>query len=171
MHEYMKVNDRSGHITNNYWGAIGIDGPVTPLVTINGRFNSQQYMRILRTHLIPQMQRFANAGAPRIFMQDNSPVHTAENVMNFFSRQNFVVMDWPAKSPDLNPIENVWSMMEIGWPAIHPRNQINLHTVVQDRWRDLSTNQGMYFYSLSILGKITIDFFDALLIRSICFNF
>lgn len=142
MPEYMKVKDRSGHITNNYWGAIGIDGPVTPLVTINGTLDSHKYMRILRTHVIPVMQGFQDNIDPKIFMQDNSKVHTANNVMQFFSRQNFAIMDWPPKSPDLNPIENVWAMMETGWPPIHPRNQATLHTVVQERWRAVGLNQG-----------------------------
>lgn len=103
MDDYMKVKDRSGHITNNYWGGISIDGPVTPLVQINGPFNSQAYLSILRRHIVPIMERFEADGEPCIFMQDNSPVHTANNVMNFFSNQHFQLMDWPAKSPDLNP--------------------------------------------------------------------
>lgn len=79
-------------------------------------------------------------------MQDNSPVHTANNVMNFFSNRNFELMEWPPKSPDLNPIENVWSLMENGWPAIHPRNAANLHAVVQERWQLVGQRQGNYFY-------------------------
>lgn len=140
-HEYLKVNDRSGRITNNYWGAIGYDGPVTPLVTINGRFDARKYMAILRAHVIPVMDGFEDDGAPRIFMQDNCPVHKAAVVMALFSRQRFQLMDWPAKSPDLNPIENVWAKMEYGWPTIHPRTTENLHDVVQQRWREMSANQ------------------------------
>lgn len=71
---------------------------------------------------------------PRIFMQDNCRIHTARNVMAWFSRQNFELMEWPAFSPDLNPIENVWSFMENGWPQIHPRNAITLDGVVKERW-------------------------------------
>lgn len=153
MPEFMKVKDKSGHITNNYWGAIGIDGPVTPLVSITGPLNSHKYMRIIRAHIVPVMQRFAANNEPKIFMQDNSPVHTAHNVMNFFSNQNFELMEWPPKSPDLNPIENVWSAMERGWPMIHPRNADNLHAVVQDRWQIVGQNQGMlllYFISNNV---------------------
>lgn len=143
MAEYLKVNDTSGRVNNMYWGAIGINGPVTPLVSIDGSMNSQRYMRLLRAEIVPVMRSFANNNQPKIFMQDNSPVHTAENVMQFFSRQNFTVMEWPPKSPDLNPIENVWSRMENGWPPIHPRNKATLHAVVQDRWQTVGSNQGI----------------------------
>lgn len=137
---YVQEIQRSGRITNNYWGAIGYEGPMTEIVRISGHFNSYQYMRIIRTHVIPLMDRF---GQPRVFMQDNSPVHTAGRVMALFSRQNFDLLDWPPLSPDLNPIENVWSYMENDWPPIHPRNEQTLDAVVQERWNDLRTNPGV----------------------------
>lgn len=143
--EYLMVNDRSGRITNNYWGAIGYDGPMTPLVRIEPNFNSQQYMRILRTHVTPMMNRFEDDGAPRIFMQDNSGIHRAANVMAYLSGQRYELMNWPPKSPDLNPIENVWSKMENGWPQIHPRNEETLHQVVQERWNALLTDERKFF--------------------------
>lgn len=91
----LQMTSRSGRITNNYWGVIGYDGPLTDLVRIEGKFNSHKYMRVLRTHLLPIMQDIA---APRIFMQDNSPIHKARNVMALFSCQDFEVLDWPALS-------------------------------------------------------------------------
>lgn len=143
--EYVKLADQSGRITNNYWGAIGSEGPVTPIVRIVGRFNSKRYKRILRTNVIPMMNNFEQERTPRIFMQDNSPVHTSATVMALFSRKRFELMDWPPKSPDLNPIENVWSKMEYGWPQIHPRNEENLHAVVEERWNALGADAGKFF--------------------------
>lgn len=143
--KYLKVVDRSGRITNNYWGAIGYEGPVTPIVRIEGRFNSNGYMRILRSHVIPIMDQYEDDGAPRIFMHDNSPIHTSAAVMAYFARQHFELMAWPPKSPDLNPIENVWSKMEIGWPEIHPRTEENLDAVVQERWNAQSQRKIFFF--------------------------
>lgn len=164
MPEYLKERDRSGRITNNYWGAIGYEGPLTNLIEIEGRFNSVRYARVLRRNVIPMMNRFLEDGAPRIFMHDNSPVHTADVVMTLLSRQRFEVMDWPPKSPDLNPIENVWSHMEYGWPQIHPRNAENLHAVVQDRWnalhnepRECLLSFPVFFMHLSFLYHFSMD--------------
>lgn len=137
--KYLQITSRSGRITNSYWGAIGREGPLTDIVRIEGNFNSSKYIRLLRTHLQPMMQ---NSDHPRIFMQDNSPVHTSQLSMAWFSRQNFELLDWPPLSPDLNPIENVWSFMEKGWPQIHPRNADTLDAVVQERWNMLRNDQG-----------------------------
>lgn len=143
--ENLVVKDTSGHITHNYWGAIGIEGPVTPIVRIEGRLTAPKYMReIVRAHVIPMMETFEDNDDRRIFMQDNAPQHTAAATMALFSRQQFELMEWPPKSPDLNPIENVWARMVYGWPQIHPRNDENLHAAVVERWRSVGERDQMF---------------------------
>ena len=45
-------------------------------------------------------------------MQDNDPKHKAKSVIGWLEEQDFSVMNWPAQSPDINPIENVWSQVK-----------------------------------------------------------
>ncbi|KAK4327926.1 hypothetical protein Pmani_001617 [Petrolisthes manimaculis] len=48
-----------------------------------------------------------------IFMQDNCPVHKARVVQCWFEErmEQIEFLPWPALSPDLNPIENVWAQI------------------------------------------------------------
>lgn len=135
--QYVKTERLSGRISACYWGAIGINGPVTDLIKINGRFDSHKYMHVLRNHVIPILR-----DTTQIFMQDNSPVHTAGRVMALLARQNFETLDWPPLSPDLNPIENVWSYMIRDWPLMQNRTDNALDELVQRRWNELRNNPG-----------------------------
>ena len=48
-----------------------------------------------------------------VYVQDNAPPHTARDTAAFLDQQDVEVMDWPARSPDMNPIEHVWDLMSV----------------------------------------------------------
>ncbi|GFT66312.1 transposable element Tcb1 transposase [Trichonephila clavipes] len=89
------------------WGGIGYHSH-TPLVRIAGIFNSQRYIsEVLQPVALPYLKGLATA----IFQQDNARPHVARIVQRFFVNHQIELLPWPARSPDLSPIENMWSMV------------------------------------------------------------
>ncbi len=50
-----------------------------------------------------------------IFQQDLAPTHTAKGTKSWLNDHGVGVLDWPANSPDLNPIENQWVLSRGKW--------------------------------------------------------
>ena len=79
------------------------------MTKIEGRFTADQYIEILEEVMLPSVRQYALPYPERIiFMQDNCPIHKARVVNRWFQEQRDIeLLDWPSRSCDLNPIENV----------------------------------------------------------------
>ena len=91
----------------NLWGLFSKEK--CDLFLVSNHFKSQEYRELLEISVFPEI----NQVKPNfIFMQDNAPIHKANIVTEYLKNKKVIVFDWPPRSPDLNPIENVWAEMQ-----------------------------------------------------------
>ena len=78
---------------------------------------------------------------PAVFMQDNAPYHATKSVKTFLSEDDVTVMGWPAQSPDMNPIENVWKLLNERTKQKNQRNIEELWTNLKGEWEKISVDE------------------------------
>ncbi|GFW97417.1 transposable element Tcb2 transposase [Trichonephila clavipes] len=78
---------------------------------------------ILQPHVLPLMQRLPGG----IFQQDNARPHIASVLQDCL--HTATTLPWPARSPDLSPIEHIWD--HLGWRVWHPTSLNELEAKLQ----------------------------------------
>jgi len=89
------------------WGCMGWNG-VGHLAEVEGRMNADQYMSILEDHMLPSLEESGISEEEVTFQQDNDPKHTSKKAKKWMEDHNITLLDWPAQSPDISPIEHQW---------------------------------------------------------------
>ena len=92
------------------WGMFSYHG-TGRLHVCEGSMNAASYLQVVQLRVLHQFREWFpdNDG---IFMQDGAPCHTARVVKRYLHDVNIPLLDWPGNSPDLNPIENLWSLIK-----------------------------------------------------------
>ncbi|KAI6646362.1 hypothetical protein LOD99_9233 [Oopsacas minuta] len=72
-----------------------------------------------------------------VFQEDNDPKHTCKLAKGYMEEKGIHRMDWPACSPDLNPIENLWSWIKREIDLKSPRNLNELERELNEVWNSL----------------------------------
>ncbi len=76
-----------------------------------------------------------------IFQQDLAPAHTAKSTKSWLNDHGVGVLDWPANSPDLNPIENLRGIVKRKMRNKRPKNADELKATVKETWASIPPQQ------------------------------
>lgn len=115
------------------WGAIGPEGFRTTLIRIDGAINAKTYIKMLHDNNI-HAQIYEYFGDDFIFQQDNARPHTAQETKEYLDAVFPNRLDWPAKSPDLSPIEQIWDYLKSKIAGDNITNSNELFDRIQLEW-------------------------------------
>lgn len=118
------------------WGCMSGYG-LGHLYRCTGSMNQHQYIDVLQNTMFPSASALFGQLNSFFFQHDNAPCHKAKTVTDFLRRNQVAVLDWPAQSPDMNPIENLWSVMAKNIEGKRPSNLDSLWLILQDAWNNI----------------------------------
>ncbi|CEG84809.1 hypothetical protein RMATCC62417_18562 [Rhizopus microsporus] len=117
------------------WSCFTAKGPGC-ITEILGDIDSKLYCQILSEDLMATLGDYHLDAADIVFQQDNDPKHHSKLATKWFQENNVKLLEWPAYSPDLDPIENLWDFLKVRLCAYEtePKSMHELFERVRQIW-------------------------------------
>jgi len=143
----LKVEKPQEDIKLNCWGAISSRG-ATSLHIFSSNLNGPLYEDILDEHIM-EMEELYPEGF--YFQQDRSSVH--QYAEGWIEDHGLERLTYPTYSPDLSPIENLWSTLKHNVKCDAPRNEAALCRSLRENWEILTTREKLEPYFTTLHGR------------------
>jgi transposase len=118
-------------------------GGRSELNIFSGNMTAVKFASILEDTVLPAAEEYYEDGSFKLIM-DSDPKHTSRAARDVLDQRGVDYVsrdDWPANSPDLNPIENVWSMLVDALNKNPPSTVRQLRSRLKAEWKKLAQSK------------------------------
>jgi transposase len=128
---------KSGRTSLMIWGAFS-GGQKSQLVFMpKDRRSAKDFVEVVYNG---ELLHFMEKVPQGLLMEDGAPVHRSKLCEEWRQAHRLEKLNWPANSPDLNPIENLWKILKdaVQHGSICPKNTSDLRVVIAREWKIIS---------------------------------
>ena len=113
------------------WGAISKSGSLC-LVCMEGKITADTYIDMLENDFFNMVDEVLPENF--LWMHDNAPPHVVVKTKEYLERKGIVNLEWPQMLPDLNPIKNIWALLQ---KEVYKEKKVYKNTT--DLWNAITT--------------------------------
>ena len=117
----------------NAWTAISRTEK-TQLELFTYNMDTNAYLEILKKN-IKVLRKMG--GKKLVLVWDNAPTHVSNKAKEFYLKNGIERIEWPARSSDLNPIENIWGIVKYELDMRKVNKRVEIIEAIQEIWKEL----------------------------------
>ena len=106
---------------------------------VQTNINSAKNVSILQEGFLPIFSSGKMNKFDSLFMEDGAPCHSARATQNWLRQNGINKLPWPSQSPDMNPIENLWGILDrnLRKKKIKPSTKPELLALLRQTWQEI----------------------------------
>jgi transposase len=138
----------------NAYGAFWADGR-SRIDLFTENMDTDLYIQVLQRTLVPATAELKNNWT---YLHDRDPKHTSRRAQEWMEANlpnHYTPEQWPSHSPDLNPMENVWSIVGERVARAEPKNLDALKQSIRREWAAALTDELRHKLVASMPHRLT----------------